>query len=323
MPVRLPEPPRPPREKKLSPLIRGSGPASFAPQSAAGRESPPRSRRALKKFSPAMFFGRRPSSNQRRATPYVSAIAPNSLSEGLHETPAGQRPASRVPAALLSSFPKNLLALFQGCKPCRAQHGATPRVPFNANQSCLSDCQSRRVLRVKKKLSPLIRGSGPALCAGRESFPPYPFRTSSIPSLPISLPSLPILLNRLLSPKKKSVSIRSLRSIRVNSSGKSSSKNLRELCFFAGLNPAGTQSPSPDLRPASFPKNLLLLPKKISFAASALFARASFKKITVPLDKGERARALRGKGVFAAVSFPHLFLSHPSLSFPNHPYPSC
>ena len=54
----------------------------------AGRESPPRSRRVPavpSKNFPANRFGRRPPLNQRRATPYVPVIAPNSLSEGLHE----------------------------------------------------------------------------------------------------------------------------------------------------------------------------------------------------------------------------------------------
>ena len=120
---------------------------NVAGKARAGRASPPRSRRIpFKKSSPANFFGRRPPLNQRRATPYVPAVAPNSLSEGLHEPSAGQRPAS--PQKTFPQSPKAESLAEQstgqrpvfpstqfrhGCKPVRVPASRTP--PANQNKT--------------------------------------------------------------------------------------------------------------------------------------------------------------------------------------------
>ena len=184
-------------------MIRGSGPTSFAPQSAAGRESPPRPRRTLKKksshCSKAVSLA-----EQSSSLLFACVVQHCSKAESLADYSTGQRP-------VFPSTPHR-----HGCKPVRALPLPSPRPR----------------IKTEIKLSPLIRGSGPASfasqsAAGRESpprsrrnltqrrrdpqrkppFPPRPFFLLSyfllsrpIPSLPILSPSLSILLNRIPAP---------------------------------------------------------------------------------------------------------------------------
>ena len=65
-------------------------------------------------------------------------------------------------------------------------------------------------------------------------------------------------------------------------------------------------------------------PQKIPFASSALFARASLKTKTVPLDKEERARACAGRESSPRSRRIPSALPPPILNHPlPHPYPSC
>ena len=215
-----------------------------------------------------MSFGRRPSSNQRRATPYVPAIAPNSLSEGLHE-PARRRAFPprfcRFFRKISSHSPKaeSLAEQSTGQRP--VFHNAKRDMPVRLSESRLPALRPR----IKMKLSPLKpprekitvpldKGERARALRGKGVF-----AAVSFPHFFLSHPSLPVLLNRILLPKK----IRSYPSRPFNPCEfpkKSFSKNLCVLCFFASLNPAGTQSPSPDLRTASFPKKNLPFPKSPS-----------------------------------------------------------
>ena len=188
-------------------------------------------------------------------------------------------------------------------------------MPVRLSESRLSSTCSRIKItvplekgeRARKLCSAKRRGKGvPA------AFPSYPFRTSSIPSLPISphpYPSLRILTH----PVKPSPSLPKnpfqsvpVRLIRVNSPKTLLQKSLRAL-LLCGLK----SSPTP-------------LQKKTPLRPPRSLREPPSKKITVPLDKGERARKLcsakrRGKGVLPVVSLPHFF--HPILThlFPSLP----
>ena len=182
-------PPRKRRgEKKITvPLDKGERARKLCPAKRRGKGVPA----APQKKSPAMFFGRRPPSNQRRATPYVPAITPNSLSEGLREPSAGHRPASP---------PKKILTLFQGCKPCGLQHGATPREPSNPHRHA---CKAVRVPaslaspanQNNRTTVPLDKGErARKLCSAKRSgkgvpaaFPPRPQKIPSHCSKAVSL----------------------------------------------------------------------------------------------------------------------------------------
>ena len=191
MPVRLSEPRR---NITVPPLDKGER-ARKRRRRAAGRESLKNPMHcSLAEGLPQISVGQRPTSRESKQT----------LSEGLHEPSAGQRPASRVPAALLSSFPKNhsrtvprlkaLRITARGNAPCfRSQFrhgcptvGAAPFPHFTRKKKItvpLDKGERARACAGREpslRLSPLIRGSGPASAAGapREGSPrrrsPFP-----------------------------------------------------------------------------------------------------------------------------------------------------
>ena len=249
-------------------MIRGSGPASFSPKSAAGRESFPV---APSKKSSANCFGRRPSSNQRRATPCEPAIAPDSLSEGLHETPPFPRErVHRRDSGSLTGMSFFFHSFTRGVAPCFILCGLSARfrraafkkksltafkenytpskkipriVPrpealritglqfpsANRNKAeSLADYSTGQRPVFRKANSDMAvslsetRALSPRPPRLRVKFPPRRSRESPFPKIPFS--SLPKPLSR-----KKSVPIRSIRLIRVNSPKKSSSE------IFAGF----------------------------------------------------------------------------------------